>query len=63
MGAAMIAGVGTGVFSDYKEACEKMVRFSDEITEPDGDNQKLYTEGFETFEALYPANRLLFRHS
>lgn len=63
VGAAMIAGVGTGVFSDYKEACEKMVRFSNEITEPDGDNQKLYTEGFETFEALYPANRLLFRHS
>lgn len=63
VGAAMIAGVGTGVFSDYREACERIVRFSHEITEPDRDNQRLYAEGFRTFEALYPANRLLFRHN
>lgn len=62
VGAAMIAGVGTGVFSDYREACENMVRFSNEITEPDEGRQRLYAEGFQTFQELYPANRRLFHH-
>lgn len=60
MGAAMIAGVAVGAFSDYEEACGQIVRFGDEITEPNAENQKLYAEKFQVFEKLYPANQALF---
>lgn len=60
VGAAMIAGVGTGVFSGYEQACSQIVRFSDEVTEPDARNQALYAERFQVFEKLYPSNRELF---
>lgn len=60
MGAAMIAGVAVGAFSDYEEACSQIVRFSDEITEPDTNNQKLYAQDSQIFEKLYPANQALF---
>lgn len=60
VGAAMLAGVGTGVFSDLKEACGRIVRFSDQVTVPDKENMKLYAERFVVFEKLYPCNRELF---
>lgn len=60
VGAAMLAGVGTGVFSDLQEACGRIVRFSDQVTTPDEGNRKLYEERFTVFEKLYPCNRELF---
>lgn len=60
VGAAILAGVGTGMFSDQREACERIVRFSPEVTEPEEKGRKLYEERFSVFEKLYPANRELF---
>ncbi len=63
LGATMIAAVGAGAFSGYEEACNRIVRFRDEITEPNAENQKLYelyAEKFQVFEKLYPANQALF---
>ena len=60
VGAAILAGVGVGVFSDYEEACGQIVRFHDEVTKPDAANRKLYAERFQVFEKLYPSNRELF---
>lgn len=60
VGAAIIAAVGTGAFSDYREACGRIVHFSDEIVEPNPDNRKLYAERFELFQKLYPSNKSLF---
>ncbi len=60
VGAAILAGVGVGVFSDYEEACSRIVRFHDQVTKPNADNHKLYEERFRVFERLYPSNRELF---
>ncbi len=60
IGAAMIAAVGTGAFSSFEEACEKIVRFKDEVTEPDPEMSRIYTERYQVFKELYPANRNLF---
>lgn len=60
VGAAILAGVGVGVFSDYEEACSRIVHFHDEVTKPDADSHKLYEERFRVFEKLYPVNQELF---
>lgn len=60
VGAAILAGVGVGIFSNCEEACSRIVRFRDEVTEPNASNHKLYEERFRVFERLYPSNRELF---
>lgn len=60
VGAAILAGVGTGVFADQREACERIVRFSEQVTEPEEKRRELYEERFSVFEKLYPANKELF---
>lgn len=60
-GAVMTAGVGTGVYASYEEVCEKMVQFQPEIIEPDPEAVKIYSEQFQIFKELYPANEELFQ--
>ena len=57
-GAALLAGVASGVFGDVREAVDACVRVRDE-TEPDPDWARRYAEGYERFRALYPALRPL----
>ena len=57
-GAALLAGVASGVFGDVREAVDACVRIRDE-TEPDPDWARRYAEGYERFRALYPALRTL----
>ncbi len=52
LGAAMIAGVGCGVFKDIKEASEKMVQVID-VIEPSSENICVYDKMYETFKACY----------
>jgi xylulokinase len=55
-GAALLGGVAAGVFSDVREAVEACVRVRDEV-EPENGWLERYTEGYERFQALYPALR------
>ena len=55
-GAALLSGVATGVFRDAREAVEACVCVRDEI-EPDDGWLNRYAEGYERFQALYPALR------
>ena len=57
-GAALLAGVASGVFSDVREAVEACVRVRDE-TEPDPDWARRYADEYGRFRALYPALRPL----
>jgi xylulokinase len=57
-GAALLAGVRAGVFSDPAEAVARCVRTGDRI-EPDPAWVAAYDEGYERFKALYPALRAL----
>ena len=58
-GAAMMAAVGAGAFSDLKEAAEAIIR-TETVTEPSGRNVELYDGFYETYKALYPSLEVLF---
>ncbi len=62
VGAALLAGVGAGIFNSLSEACEQAVRL-DQPTEPIPENHRLYNERYEQFCQLYPLLRPVFhRH-
>jgi xylulokinase len=53
-GAALLAGVRSGVFSDAAEAVSRCVRVHNRI-EPIGDWSAVYERGYERYRLLYPA--------
>jgi xylulokinase len=53
-GAALLAGVGAGVYADVVEAVARCVRYG-EIEEPKADEQAVYDKVFARFRTLYPA--------
>jgi len=56
LGAAMLAGVGTGVWSDVNEASDHAVRVGSPIL-PDVSRAAAYAEAYEHFRSIYPALR------
>ncbi len=53
LGAAILAGLGTGVFGSFEEGVDAMVVLGDEF-EPAG-TRDYYREKFERYKTLYPA--------
>jgi xylulokinase len=53
LGAAIIAGVGHGVFPSYRDGVEAMVSL-ERTFEPDPHKQKLYESQFEQYQRLWP---------
>lgn len=53
LGAAIAAGVGTGIYRNVEEGCERVVRYKDFIIEPDLEHHKIYEEYYELFKELY----------
>jgi len=60
LGAALLAGMGTGVWSSATEACRAGVELG-ETTTPDGNAQALYDTSYGQFKAHYTALAPLFR--
>ncbi len=56
LGAAMLAGIGVGLYRDDQDAFEH-VRRPGKTYEPDGKLSPLYAEGFKIYRELYPALR------
>jgi xylulokinase len=54
LGAAILAGIGVGLYRDEQDAFEQ-VRRPGRVYEPDRDLTARYAEGFGTFQRLYPA--------
>ena len=54
-GAAILAGVGAGVFTDIPLACSRLVRYSTEIIYPDPQRTAVYEGVYEIFKELYPS--------
>ena len=52
LGAAMLAGVGTGVWKDFEEAARQTVRVKKTYT-PDPAAAAVYDRGYETYRQLY----------
>jgi xylulokinase len=55
VGAALLAGVGTGLYPDALEACRRTVTWRDDIIVPVIENVARYEEAYGTFCRLYPA--------
>ncbi|MGB1287908.1 MAG: xylulokinase, partial [Aggregatilineales bacterium] len=53
LGAALIAGVGAGVYASFEEACDSIVRYGD-ITGPNPANQQRYDAIYQHYLTLYP---------
>ncbi|MCJ7551944.1 MAG: xylulokinase, partial [Anaerolineae bacterium] len=55
VGAAMLAGIGTGVFDDAQDAISRVVRRHDGVVLPESARVDVYARQYEAFRALYPA--------
>jgi xylulokinase len=53
-GAALLAGVGAGVYQDAASAAERFLHFRREFS-PDAGRHKIYNERFELYQQVYPA--------
>jgi len=53
-GAALLAGVGSGIFNSVPEACETMIQITGQ-TPPEAANTGTYEEYYALYRALYPA--------
>lgn len=63
LGACILAAVGCGLLDSLEEGCDRFVRMSDRIYEPDRTHFAVYEEGYETFQKLYPRTRDLYLHT
>ena len=61
-GAALLAGVGTGIYNNVDEACQATVHQRDEIFRPNKNHQGVFREKFQIFKNLYPAISLTRVH-
>ena len=52
-GAAVMAAVGCGFYKNTEEACGFMVRFQDEMIEPNMGNHRIYEEYYEIYQEIY----------
>ncbi len=55
-GAALLAGVAGGTYADVEDACSR-IELRDEVTQPDPQRAKAYSELYEVYRSLYPAMR------
>ena len=59
LGAAMLAGIGTGIFKDFQDASNKCIKVKDRYY-PDVMNVSTYETAYEKYKNLYKSIRLLF---
>ena len=52
LGAAILAGMGTGVWNSFEEAAEQTVRVKKQYS-PDPETKAVYDRGYETYRQLY----------
>jgi xylulokinase len=57
LGAAITAGVGSGVCPGFRETCEHFVRFDEKVYYPIPENVEIYNEYYEVFRGLYASGR------
>lgn len=59
LGAAILAGVGVGLFNSIEEASRKMVSIKERIN-PNPENMKVYQEGYDSYLKLYENLKNMF---
>ncbi len=58
-GAALLAGVGTGIYDNVPQACQATIRVESRI-DPIASNQHIYDECYQIYHSLYPALKPAF---
>jgi xylulokinase len=53
MGAAILAGVGVGLYKDVEEGCKKVVKYRGEKIQPIPENVHIYNQRFKIYQSLY----------
>jgi xylulokinase len=61
-GAALLAGVGIGMYADAGTAVQETVHYDERIVFPNRERAGFYAEAFSAFCALYPALADFFHH-
>lgn len=61
LGAAMLAGIGSGLFSGYEEACNLASARLDNAVLPDIEQVQQYSRIYEQFNTLYPLVKTFFQ--
>jgi xylulokinase len=56
-GAALLAGVGSGVFNDLHTICQKAVHWNNSFIKPNQQNQLIYLDKYKRFKNLYPITK------
>lgn len=59
-GAAIVAGVGAGIYDSIDQACASIIKYKPEATVPVNENTKIYDEAFERIKLLYLNNKNLY---
>ena len=59
LGVAILAGVGTGIWSSVEEACGQVVKAENAVA-PSEENHIIYQHGYEKYAALYEHIKSLF---
>jgi xylulokinase len=62
LGAALLAGLGIGLYADFGAACEAAVRYSQETYRPRPTTQALYRERIEIYRTLYRSLSPIFEN-
>lgn len=60
LGVALLAAVGTGIYSSVPEACRQVVK-TDKIQEPIAENIKPYEDTYRLYTEIYPALKESFK--
>jgi xylulokinase len=61
-GAALLAGIGAGLYTDGQGACQRTVRLADQPVLPRPASAALYEEAYQTYGQLYPALKTIEHH-
>jgi len=57
-GAALLAGVGAGVYASVEDACARTIHVTDTVTQ--SENTKVYDDYYQVYRGLYPALQTQF---
>ena len=61
LGVALLAAVGTGIYSSVPEACREVVK-TDKIQEPIAENIKPYNDFYKLYTEIYPALKACYKN-
>jgi len=61
-GAALLAGVGTSVYENVREACDAAISISS-LTHPNGKINKIYRDYYQIYRELYPSLKDKFKET